>query len=100
MSPLKNPFIAALLIAGGGLVVIGSALYLNAYFGFDDTGYVTQGQYMAVEAYLRIGPELVMLGVATLIGVGFLLAFRWRSPAETAADADSAADQVWQRGQK
>lgn len=86
---LRNPFVAALVIAGVVLVVAGGGLYLNAYFGFDESGYVTQGQYMAVEAYLRVGPQVLLLGVATLVGVGFMLALRWQPPPESSDSARS-----------
>jgi hypothetical protein len=82
-STLRNPFVAALVIAGIVLVVAGGGLYLNAYFGFDESGYVTPGQYIAAEGYLRVGPQVLLLGVATLVGVGFMLALRWRPPPES-----------------
>jgi hypothetical protein len=88
-STLRNPFVVALVIAGIVLVVAGGGLYLNAYFGFDESGFVTQGQYMAVEAYLRVGPQVLLLGVATLVGVGFMLALRWQPPSESDDSARS-----------
>jgi hypothetical protein len=100
---LRNPFILILLVAGAALVVIGVGMYLHAYVGFDDAGFVSQASYMAADAYLRVGPQLAMLGIAALLGAGFVLALRWQPDpgGGTSSSANPRDDnQVWQRGQK
>jgi hypothetical protein len=87
-SSFHNPFIIILLCAGGALVLLGSGMYLHAYVGFDDAGFVSQATYISAEAYMQVGPQLAMLGIATLVGVGFVLAVRWQPD----RDNDDTAD--------
>jgi hypothetical protein len=82
---LRNPFILILLVTGVALIVLGAGMYFHAYVGFDDAGFVSQASYMSAEAYLRVGPQLAMLGIATLISAGFVLALRWQ-PEQVASD--------------
>jgi hypothetical protein len=77
---LRNPFIVALCVIAVALLVAGIAIFARTSQAFNDPGNVrSQGDYESLSTTLAAAPMLVLLGVATAIGVLFVFAVRWRS---------------------
>jgi uncharacterized membrane protein YidH (DUF202 family) len=77
---LRNPFIVALCVIAIALLVAGIAIFARTSQAFNDPGNVrSQGDYESLSTTLAAAPMLVLLGVATAIGVLFVFAVRWRS---------------------
>jgi hypothetical protein len=74
----RNPFVVALIVVAIVLVVAGVWLFVQAQSSFDDPSRVSQGGYMSMTAVLQVAPFVSLLGVATVIGILFTFAARWR----------------------
>ncbi len=74
-----NPFLVVLGILAVVLVGAGVWVFLQAGAAFDDFANIrSQGDYMALQSLMTGAPMLVILGLATGLGVLFALAARWR----------------------
>lgn len=72
----RNPFLIAVAIVGLALIAGGISGMTAAY---DQRGVsATEAPYVFLVFMQLGGPMLVVLGVATLIGVGFFLAVHWQ----------------------
>jgi hypothetical protein len=78
----RNPFLIALVAIGIGLIVAGIAAIRSLAAAFEDL--TAQGgiDYFSLDALRVIGPMLVTLGSATLIGVVFMKAIQWNGRAD------------------
>lgn len=75
----RNPFLLALAAVAVLLVGIGAWVFTQARAGFDDAANIqSQGDFLSLQAMIAAAPSIVLLGVATGIGVLFVFAGRWR----------------------
>jgi len=72
-----NPFLIALLAAG--VLLIGGGLYLVSRLGdlFANPSESSQYDYITLQAMTIAAPMLIVLGIATGVGVLFIYAARW-----------------------
>jgi len=72
-----NPFLIALLAAA--VLLIGGGIYLVSRLGemFANPSASSQYDYITLQALTIAAPMLIVLGVATAIGVLFIYAVRW-----------------------
>lgn len=76
---VRNPFLVALAAVAVLLVAVGGWVFSQARAGFDDTANIqSQGDFLSLQAMIAAGPSIMLLGVATGIGVLFMFAARWR----------------------
>lgn len=75
----RNPFLLVLAAVAVLLVGIGAWVFNQARSGFDDTANIqSQGDFLSLQAMIAAAPSIVLLGVATGIGVLFVFAAHWR----------------------
>lgn len=72
-----NPFLIALVAAA--VVLIGGGLYLTSRLGelFANPGESSQYDYITLQVMTIAAPMLIVLGIATGVGVLFIYAVRW-----------------------
>jgi hypothetical protein len=78
-APWRNPYLISLAVIGVGLVCVGVWLYESAYSAFNEgVAIQTQGDFAAAQVAMYSGPLVMLFGAATLVGVLFVVATRWR----------------------
>ena len=78
VSPTSNPFLLVLLIVAVVLIVAGVILFVETGNAFNSSEVQSQGDYMSLNATIEMAPFISLLGGATLIGVLFVFAVRYR----------------------
>ncbi|NEM92079.1 hypothetical protein [Galbitalea soli] len=73
----RNPFLLALAVIAVVLVVAGIGLFVRSGAAFNSADITSQGDYVTMTSLLQAAPIVVLLGVATAIGLLFVLAMRW-----------------------
>jgi hypothetical protein len=66
------------LVAGVLLILGGVQLYFRSIESMYTSRETTPQDMVAVQVFWGMAPVLMTAGVFTLIGVGFLAAYRWR----------------------
>jgi hypothetical protein len=75
----RNPFVGLLLAVGVVLIIGGVAVIRSLGAAFDSVDIQVDLDYYTLDVLKVIGPLLVALGAATLIGVAFLKAVQWKA---------------------
>ncbi len=78
VSATSNPFLLVLLIVAVVLIVVGVLLFVQTGNEFNSSEVQSQGDYMSLNATIETAPFISLLGGATLIGVLFVFAVRYR----------------------
>lgn len=78
VSPTRNPYLLVLLIVAVVLIVAGVILFVQTGDEFNSSEVQSQGDYMSLNATIETAPFISLLGGATLIGVLFVFAVRYR----------------------
>ncbi len=78
-TPARNPFVIGLTAVGLALVGAGIAVIRSLGAAFTSVDIKANLDYYTLDVLMTLGPLLITLGMATLIGVGFLAAVRWKS---------------------
>lgn len=76
-----NPFLIVLAVVGVGIAGVGAALLANMATIFEQAnsaGPNNQYDFYYLQTIMWGAPMLVCLGIATVVGVLFVLAVRWR----------------------
>jgi hypothetical protein len=77
-STVRNPFLLFLGIISVALIAVGVWLFVRSGEAFNSKEVRSQGDYMSLTATINMAPFIALLGAATLIGVLFVFAARWR----------------------
>ena len=78
VSSTRNPYLLVLLIVAVVLIVVGVILFVQTGNEFNSSEVQSQGDYMSLNATIEMAPFISLLGGATLIGVLFVFAVRYR----------------------
>jgi hypothetical protein len=78
----RNPFVGLLLGIGVVLIVGGVVVIRSLGAAFDSVDIQVDLDYYTLDVLKVIGPLLITLGSATLIGVAFVKAVQWKSARE------------------
>jgi hypothetical protein len=69
----------SLAVVGVGLICVGAWLYETAYSAFNEgVAIQSQGDFASAQVAMYSGPLVMLFGAATLVGVLFVVATRWR----------------------
>jgi hypothetical protein len=78
----RNPFVGLLLGIGVVLIIGGVVVIRSLGAAFDSVDIQVDLDYYTLDVLKVIGPLLITLGSATLIGVAFLKAVQWKAARE------------------
>jgi hypothetical protein len=81
-SAARNPFLLFLGIIAVALIAVGVWLFVRSGEAFNSREVRSQGDYMTLTATINMAPFIALLGVATVIGVLFVFAARWKRRAK------------------
>jgi hypothetical protein len=75
----RNPYLIALAVVGVSFICVGGWLFESSYSAFNEgVAIQTQGDFAAAQVAMYSGPLVMLFGAATLVGVAFVFAVRWR----------------------
>jgi hypothetical protein len=74
----RNPFLLALLVVALVLVAVGIWMLVQADDAFNSSQVRSQGDFNMLTSVIDFAPFVSLLGVATAIGLLFVLANSWR----------------------
>lgn len=74
----RNPYVIALLVAGVLLILGGIQLYFRSIESMYTSRESVPQDLVTVQVFWGMAPVLMTAGAFTVIGVGFLAAYRWR----------------------
>jgi hypothetical protein len=79
----RNPFVIALVAIGVVLIIAGGAVIRSLGAAFDSVDIRVDLDYYTLDVLKVVGPMLIALGSATIIGVVFVKAVQWKGRAES-----------------
>ena len=74
----RNPFLVVILAAAVVLIGFGLWLFIQSGTAFNSSQVLSQGDYQALMTANQVAPFIALLGLATAIGLLFVLAIGWR----------------------
>ncbi|HEX4444395.1 MAG TPA: hypothetical protein VHZ81_12535 [Galbitalea sp.] len=77
-APSRNPFLLFLGIIAVALIATGIWLFVRSGDAFNSKVVRSQGDYMSLTATINMAPFIALLGAATVIGVLFVFAAKYR----------------------